>query len=228
MRKLIALSACVVSLAVISPTRAHAQLGVGARGGLVSAQFGGDIDYNSRSGFYVGAFASLSLGNLWSIHPEVALVQKGATDENLRASGGGVTIVERNNKLTYVEFLVPLTITPPVESGQIQPRVYAAPAIAFQVSCTTEFDNAPELPGSFDCDERVPVLNDAFAFTPIKSIDYGLVVGVGIDVGGGRTVFTADARYDVGIANINDLSGAQEVKNRALVFLIGLRYSLTP
>lgn len=225
MGKLLALT-FALSLATLCPVAAQAQLGIGVRGGLVSTKFGGDIDYQNRRGFYAAAFASLSLSELWSLHPEVAFVQKGATDENLRATPQGVTLFDRKNRLTYIELLLPLTYSPQIERGQLQPRLYAAPAVGLELSCTTEFENVPELSDSYDCDENIDVLGGT-AFTRTRSLDFGVVIGAGIDAGGGRTLFTADVRYDLGVADI-DLDGVQEVKNRALEFLIGVRYRLSP
>jgi hypothetical protein len=52
----------------------------------------------------------------------------------------------------------------------------------------------------------------------IKSTDFGVVVGVGMESGR----FTADARYTHGFTNVND-EGDDKVRNRVVAFMVGIK-----
>jgi hypothetical protein len=107
-----------------------------------------------------------------------------------------------------VELLLPVGIDLAVESESVQPRLYAGPALGFALSCEVKSDTGD--PPS-DCKDN------------IKSSDFGLVFGVGVELGSGPGAFLADLRYDYGIADINDTGDDISNKNRSIQLLIGYR-----
>lgn len=68
-------------------------------------------------------------------------------------------------------------------------------------------------------------------------MEFGLIGGVGADIGRGRGVITVDLRYDHGISNINDAPTIIDINgsafqttlsqtNRAFMLIVGYRYRL--
>jgi hypothetical protein len=104
--------------------------------------------------------------------------------------------------------LLPIGINLAVESESAQPRLYAGPTLGFALSCEVKPDT--DEPPS-DCKDN------------IKSTDFGLVFGIGVELGSGPGAFLADLRYDYGIADINDTEDDITNRNRSLQLLIGYR-----
>ncbi len=116
-------------------------------------------------------------------------------------------------KLAYIDF--PFTARYLMETtGSIKPFIMAGAEIGLKASCTVSAHNS-SASASLDCDQ------DPEEIGPVKSVDYGLVFGVGAS----SHNLSATVRYDLGLANIND-SGASTVtvKNTAWLFLVGYNF----
>jgi hypothetical protein len=186
----------------------HAQLAVGVRAGLSYSSLGGDVKTDSKTGFMAGAFAGIGISGNWGIQPEISYVQKGAKIEGIDPGTAETQTI--TTKLDYIELQLPVDVDLPVESESVNPRLYAGPTFGIALSCKVESD-APE-------DQPVDCKDD------VKSTDYGLVFGIGVELGSGPGAFVADLRYDMGLANINDAgSDPTTSKNRGIQILIGYR-----
>jgi hypothetical protein len=174
--------------------------------GLSYSELAGEIKTDSKTGFMAGVFFGIGIAGSWGIMPEVSYVQKGAKVEGSDVATGEPLSVTTD--IDYVELLLPVGIDLAVESESVQPRLYAGPALGFALSCEVTSD-AGDPPS--DCKDN------------IKSSDFGLVFGFGVELGSGPGAFLADLRYDYGIADINDTGDNISNKNRSIQLLIGYR-----
>ena len=96
--------------------------------------------------------------------------------------------------------------------------LYVGPQVAFETRCqVTGEDDGVSV--SFDCDS--PELDDALQ---TKATDFGLVFGGGLEILYSRLTVQLDARYNLGLTNLNDAEDASEVsvKSRGWSFMLGL------
>ena len=172
---------------------------LGITAGINSATVGGgDVgDASRRTGLIVGASMVAPVSANVAIEPQVLFTSKGANFDD--SSGGG------SFTMNYVQ--VPLLIRVSAGgSGRARPFAFAGPAIALKASCDLEGIEGG-VSTSISCDQ---LEGDGLKF---KSVDYGVIVGVGLafDVSG-RT-FSVGARYDHSLAEIDDQSG---IKHRVI------------
>jgi hypothetical protein len=209
MNRLIAATA--LTLLGAMPVPAAAQLSLGFRTGLSYAHLAGDVNTDSRTRLAIGAFAGLRVVANVDLQAEVSYSQKGArTDSRVFDPVEGPIRIEQTTSLDYVELQVPLGLTIPVKDERVRPRVYVGPAAALVVNCKIETDVTPgSSPPPADCRDDT------------KSLDFGVVFGIGLEYGRGPGAFIADIRYDVGFTNISDIPDDPSKKNRSLQLLVG-------
>jgi hypothetical protein len=106
-------------------------------------------------------------------------------------------------KLDYVQVPVLVKLNFQTASS-FKPSVFAGPAVGILLS------------GKYgDVDVK-----DGF-----KSTDFGLVFGVGAEIGAGATgAFTLDARYDLGLSNILEDAGDFSVKTSNIGLFVGYSF----
>jgi hypothetical protein len=203
-------SAVVLALAFAAGPALAQGLRVGAKFGIDFADLGGDVeDTKIKTGFSAGAFFGADLGTMFRLGVDGQYVQKGA-------KGDDVDIDELEIKLDYIEFMVPISVVVPTQ-GSVAPRFFAGPAIAFETSCKLAA-TVDGIGRSIDCDQE-----DIGLAT--KSVDIGLVFGLGADVALGTGAFVFDLLYNFGLSNINDAAGSDEsLKNKNIQLTIGYAY----
>jgi hypothetical protein len=155
---------------------------------------------NSRGGFAAGIDFSAPVGENLRIAAEALYVQKGFSISGDNASG--------SLRSGYVEVPVLLRIS----MGERDTRffVFGGPHIAFKVMCSVDVSGSSSST-STDCNNTTTADDDNF-----KSVDYGVTFGAGIRMGS----IGVQARYDLGLANVNnDDTSNTTVKNRALLLL---------
>lgn len=199
----------VLTLAVFAaaPESALAQeIRLGVKGGVNIADVGGDIgeELESRTTFAVGGVGSIAVAPGFAIQPEVLYTQKGGHDEE----------DDLDVKLAYIQVPVLATYTIPIEESRIAPRLFAGPAVAFKLSC--DLSNG----GEVDCDDALEEEG-----LEVKSVDFGVVFGGGVDVAVGRGAATAEVRYDLSLTDLTDTITdgleAADGGNRVIQFLVG-------
>lgn len=200
-----------LTLALAGQTSAQ-NLSAGAKAGVTFADLGGDfeqiIETNTdlKTGFSVGGFFGVDLHPLFRLQADAQYVQKGA-----KADLDGVA---GKFKLAYIEILVPATLLIPVQGGTVVPRLYAGPAVAFELSCKVSGEEAG-VSIDLNCDEEGV---DA----PTKSVDFGVFAGVGLDIPAGPGAISFDVLYNLGVSDINDFpDDPNTVKNRTIQILAG-------
>ena len=221
MKRLITLT-FVALLVTTTANRVSAQTSVGLRAGLNIAHLGPDLETDSRTGLLFGVFVGRDFGERLGIQVELDYSQKGAVKEFLvlDVGGGEATVGDQEIRLDYIELQVPIVYIIPMENKKVKPRIYAGPTLALELSCETEFE-ASGNSVTFGCEDEIDVgFGPEPAFTRTKTLDFGIVLGVGVELGEGAGAFTADIRYDTGLTNVNEFSPPL-IKNRALQLLIG-------
>lgn len=209
----------VLGCGAVFATNGWAQnVAVGVKAGLnisdVSVDDPADpgFDLDSKTGFAGGGFLQIGIGEIFAVQPELLFSQKGAKDPE--SDPAGVKI-----RVDYIEVPVLLMARIPVgDNGTVRPNLYVAPVVSFETKCDVKGEEAGvEL--AVDCDS--PALGDPIK---TKTTDFGLMFGAGLEIGSGRFVFLVDGRYNLGLTNLNDTPGAEEisVKNRAFSVMAGV------
>lgn len=205
MRRLIRIIA-IAPLVLLLPSPLHAQISVGVHGGISYSEVAGGVKTDSKTGLLAGAFAGIGIVGNWGVRPEVAYIQKGFKVEGTDVlTGQPLTIT---TDIDYLEFLLPVGLDLAVEGEGVQPHLFAGPSFGFALSCEVKPDT----------DEPPQDCKDNF-----KSSDFGIVFGIGVELGSGPGAFLANLRYDYGIADINDTGDTISNKNRSIQLAVGYR-----
>ena len=216
MRYRTALLAIACSIALVPAGAWGQEITLGLKGGLnisnlsVDAPDDPDFAFDSQTDFLFGAFAQFGIGSKFAIQPEVFYSQNGAKTKNDDPS------IKLN--LNYIRVPVLLVARLSSRESPMYPILYAGPQVAFETRCqVTGEDDGVSV--SFDCDS--PELDDALR---TKTTDFGLVFGGGFEILYSRLTVQLDARYNLGLTNLNDAEDASEVsvKSRGWSFTLGL------
>ena len=167
--------------------------GKGIKAGVDLAKFTGSdaTDQSMKTGFTVGGFITYSFTDLFGIQPELLYSMKGS-----KVDVGGTTV---NTKLNYIEIPVLFRVQL-VGAPTFKPNFYVGPELGILLSAKRE---------------DVDIKDDT------KSTDFGIIGGVGADFPMGAGKLTFDARYDLGLSKVVDVSPAPKVNNSAITFLVG-------
>jgi len=202
---------------VLAPAGAGAQeITLGVKGGLnvsnlsVNAPDDPDIGFDSQTDFRVGAFAQFTIGKIFAIQPEFFYSQEGA---KLQDTDPAV-------KLNLNYFEIPLLLMARLASREspIYPILYTGPSVAFQSRCQVTGQEGG-VSVSFDCDD--PLLEGGLE---TEKTDFGVVFGGGFEILYSKLTIQHDARYNLGLTNLNASEDAAEVsvKSRGWAFMLGL------
>jgi hypothetical protein len=169
-----------------------------------------EVDFGYKAGLLVGAFLGYQVTDAFSIEPQAFYSQKGA-----KVTGtGSNSSLEGSVRINYIEVPVLAKLWFPIANSQMKPFVFAGPDVGFKVGCTAEGEILA-VTGSRDCDETNGEIK-------LKSTDFGVTGGAGIQFYAGTNVVRIDARYTWGLTDINDSGDNREIKNRAFAATIGL------
>ena len=193
----------MVCVLLAAATSRAATWQVGVKGGVAIQKLHGDDvasdQVESRTGFAGGAYFQSDLSRNFGLRLETLYFMKGASADSADVS---LTI-----KLDYVEFpLLAVAHLPVSEKARVD--IFGGPTFSFNTSAKAEA-SLGGFSGSFD-------IGDA-----IKSFDFGLTFGAGLnfDVGSaivgieGRYGFSLDTIADSDFLNDSGASGSADVKN---------------
>lgn len=196
------------TFALILVTASSFAQGITAKGllaGLNLASISGDdmeldgVDPSSSLGFAGGAFLVFGFSDNMGFRPEVQYGQHGTKWEE---GGDKVTV-----KAAYLDIPLLLQFTIPTEGG-IKPFLIAGPYVAFNLSAKVVFDvEGMDMP---DLD----IKDDT------KSLDYGLILGVGAAI---NDMIEITARYGMGLTSTDDTEEDLDIKNKTIHFTAGIR-----
>jgi hypothetical protein len=177
-----------------------------------------DVTFEYKAGFIGGGFLGIQVNDWFSIEPQVLFSQKGA---KVKGKGNNAAL-EGSIRINYIEIPVLGKFWIPVSDPGVKPFVFAGPEVEFKVSCTAE-GAILAVTGSEDCDKTGNEIN-------LKSTDFGVTGGAGVQFKAGGQDVRVDARYTFGLTDINDSSAStdnREVKNRAFAVTVGLGWPLS-
>ena len=166
-------------------------------------------DQKSRIGFCAGGFITFNITDMFAIQPEVLYTMKGTKyEEEILGETLKVWI-----KLNYLEIPVLVKIIVPTPGG-VKPFLFAGPVLALKLSGKAKFEYGAESEEEDIEDED------------IKSTDFGLVIGAGVDFGlgvPGTGKMTLDVRYSLGLSTISEFEG-DDVKNGVFSLMVGFSF----
>jgi hypothetical protein len=93
----------------------------------------------------------------------------------------------------------------------LSPNIFAGPAVGFRANCQLKGENGSGASAQASCSD---------ADVHVKSTDFSLVLGAGLDVR--RLSF--QGRYDLGLTKVGDSSTANDIKNGAFLITVGFSF----
>lgn len=213
-RLIITIFATVVVFTLSSASVSAQGLTAGLKAGMNIANVHGDdvklaealgVEFSSNIGLCVGGFVTYSLSDMFAIQPELLFTMKGA---KMEVAGYKETV-----KVNYLEIPVLAKLSIPTP-GNVKPSLFVGPSLAIKLSAKAEWEEDGES-GEEDISEEV------------KSTDFGLVFGAGIDFGLGQGKLTVDARYTLGLTKVQKPEEEEEevdMKNGAISIMVGYSF----
>jgi hypothetical protein len=191
MKRIIALAAVAAVLLTLTSTtqaleRQSKAMGYGFKVGFSMAKLtGADADIfhpvspGFRTGLAAGGFLTFKAGTNFAVQPEFLYVMKGS---KWSESGDAVTF-----KLDYFEIPVLFKAIIPT-TGSVHPSVFAGPFLGVKLSSKVKVSS-----GSQSAQGEL---------SGLKSTDFGLTLGTGLDVALGSGSMVFDFRYTLGLSKI--------------------------
>lgn len=202
-----------ITFMLLLPNFSIAEVKGGVKFGLNSAKlYGDDVNeledwvgkLDSRLGFCFGGFVTFSIHEMFAIQPEVLYTMKGAKTEGQVL---GETLKVWMN-LNYVEIPVLAKLQIPTQ-GSIKPSLFVGPALGVKLSGKAKAEYAGE--------------SEEEDIEDIKSTDFGLVFGGGVDFGLGKGYLIVDLRYTLGLTTLSEFED-DDVKNGVFSLMIGYSF----
>lgn len=211
----------VAALGVVAGARGAAGQDRGAafglKGGVNLASFHGrgEVDTGEvrlapvrRTGLAGGAFLAIAAGQSLLVQPEVLFTQKGA-----RYARGG-------DQLTYeVDYLeVPLLLKRRLGGGSVRGALFAGPAAGFALASKVVGRSGDGEEVSGDTSDQV------------RSVDWGLAFGGGVDIAAGGGTLTLEGRYTLGLSPLarepepDETRSSFDPKNGVVSLLLGFAF----
>jgi hypothetical protein len=209
MKRLTATFFTIVLIFVVSSSAsAQGLAGYGFKVGLNMANLSGDDvieGTDSKMGFCLGGFVTYSLNEMIALQPEVLYTMKGAKWEE---EVFGETL-EVTWTLDYLEIPILAKVVIPTQ-GTVKPNLFVGPALGINLRGKAKAEIAGE--------------SEEGDIEDMKSTDFGLVFGAGIDFGLPHSAITVDGRYVMGLSTIDDSEEKADVKNGVITFMIGYSF----
>lgn len=204
-----AMAMVLCSVVTLQPAGAQ-QFGIVAGGTFSQLRGLENVKTRNRTGTMFGVSLAVPVGNQLAFQPELLFINKGS---ELDLTSG----VAQDIRLDYLE--IPLLLRKNFGSGAINPHAYVGPSVSYQLGCNLSVSGNTIPRTSSDCKR------DAF-FEP-TSVDWGAIVGAGVNLSLGGVGVTGGARYGFGLADIskdNATSLKQRVRNGTLTVYAGLLF----
>jgi len=172
-----------------------------------------DLEFDSQTGFLAGAFMQCSGGDWFALQGEVIYSRNGAKVQ------GEDPAIELD--LDYVRVPVLVMARLAFKERTVYPMLYAGPQLAFEARCQVTSEEGG-VSASYDCDSEE--LDDPLE---TNNVEFGFVFGGGLEFLFDRWIMQLDARYNLGLTNLNGGTDASvvSVKNRGWSFSLGLGLS---
>ncbi len=208
MKKLL-LFAVLACLSVVA-TAQEEGIRFGAKAGVNLAGVSGDNTDNleGKAGIHIGALVEVPISDKFAFQPELLYSAQGYKLDTSIDIAGIVTKTETTMQINYIN--IPLMLKYYVAQGF---SLQAGPQVGFLTSAEAEAKvSIAGISQSADTDVK-----DAF-----KGLDFGLNFGLGYQLAMG--IFL-DARYNLGLSDINDVDGSDiENKNAVIQLSVGYKF----
>ncbi len=147
-----------------------------------------------------GIFCNYAVTDIISVQPEALYMMKGTKSETLENTG---------IHLTYIDIPLLVKFSVPTESDFV-PSFFAGPSFGILNTATYEV-----------------ALEEEDIKDDLESIDYGLVLGAGIDYRIGKGRLLLDVRYSFGLLTILDEEHdeGEDVRNTGIMLMVGYGHS---
>jgi len=196
-------------LAQAPPPRSSLRPAVGAELGYSRSDLGGqDAErVESRQGALTGVYLQIPIKPPLFLRTEILFALKGGRFQTVV---NDTLTRDLDIGLAYIE--LPLLLRTGVTRGRFRPMVFAGPAPSLKIGCDLQVID-PNTPVSATCEET-----DVPAF---RQIDFGMVVGGGLEMRFPQSSLALEARYTAGLRSV--LEGV-DVKNRAFGVALALTF----
>ncbi len=164
---------------------------------------GGGNLLTSRQGAITGAYLQFPLHDIFAIRPELLFSLKGGSTV---ANIGEETNIDI--ELAYIELPVLFRVSFP--TGSIRPVLFGGPALAIQIGC--DF--------SFSVDSTRSTCGQD-SLNNVRSWDFGLVAGGGVEKRLRRATIALEARYTAGTRSILE---DVDLRNRAFGLVLAVTF----
>ncbi|GGX03281.1 porin family protein [Aquimarina muelleri] len=175
----------------------------GVKTGVNLANISGDNTegFEGRTSFHLGSVVEIPITDKFAFQPEVSYSSQGDKFKNNLLGLSAKTTM----KLDYIN--IPLIAKYYVIQGF---TLQAGPQIGFLISAKSKVE-AMDVNKETDIDDN------------FKSIDFGVILGLGYQLDMGAFF---DARYNIGLSNINDAASFDDVKqkNSMAQFSVGYKF----
>lgn len=181
----------------------------GLKIGVSTTTFSGtsinELDW--RSAFAGGFIFGASFGDYLKVQPEAIYTVKGASISNVIIDDVP-TELDAVFSIAYLDLPVLLHIYP-VQSRRFYPKVFAGPLLSYQLDARVKTIE-PNGTSQSETDDSV------------DDIDYGVVLGAGVDFNFRGERVTFDARYLLGTSNIRSSRPDAPLNNRGVMVMVGV------
>ena len=194
--------ALLLVAALFTPTETSAQTVIGAKAGLSFSNV-------SLSGEGASVSFDSRTGFVGGAFAQFGLGSPWFIQPELLYSSKGFKVDSETLSLSYFEIPVLFGAAFPLSNSDLKPMVFAGPSVAFKLSCDAE---------GFDCGDS------------IKSFDFALVFGAGIQYSLESISLFLDGRYGLGLADVGDDADLSyfdvAAKNRTWQFMAGVGFPI--
>lgn len=178
---------------------------IGANFANVSYDGDGDPDLNSRTSVLYGGVLELGLADKFAIQPEVSYIVRGYESEE------SLGFLNPNLTLNYLDFGGLLKF----KTGSEGLNAYLGAGPYYSYALSGEFDTAV---GTVEID-----FDDDEAF---ERGDWTAAFAAGVQLPLGESFLFVDARYLLGLTDLNDRDDEVEIRNRAFSLSAGILFAL--
>ncbi len=217
MKKLFFAAVCTVLAAAASAQSFGIHAGANLGSATTKDPSGLSFSPKSKLGFLVGVVAEIPLATSVNFRPELNFIQKGYKVSFSADFGGGVTSIEGEETLNYME--IPLNVVYNFPAGAHQVFLGAGPSIGYGLSgknkATVMEPGQPTTTEKNDVKFGGDEVNDDY-----KALDFGANILGGFKMNNGLFF---KAGYTFGLSNISNDSETS-YKNKGFAFSVGYMF----
>jgi hypothetical protein len=168
------------------------------------------VTSENRTTFALGALVAWRLSSRFTLQPEIYYIKKGST-QSVTLEAYPIGPIKATYRLGYIEIPVLLKAYLKGDGGLLGTHAVAGPYLSLLADDSYTIKNA--------------FLGETESGIPgLRSTDYGLIFGLGLDVNGTRTRFVFDYRFSLGLAKLALPTGPGlpeiELRNQCHMFVL--------